>query len=234
MRDFAPVAGSFLACPLVALLSSDSGPVAVAHGRDLVDAERAAGIFVEPAIHAWAAGHETLLTIAGVAYLTLHVPVLIGALAWVYLLRPAAFGGLRTVFLAAQALTVAGWILHPTAPPRLLGEGGFSDTLADLWGPAAEERTTWLQSAYAAMPSGHVAFALIAGGAVLVLARHPLARFAGAMYPVGMVGLTVMTANHYWLDAVGAALVVAASGAVALALHRGVRPSRRVATAEAG
>ena len=229
VRDFAPVAGTFLACPLVALLASDVATGAVARGRDLADAERAAGLFVEPTLHAWAAGHETLMAVAGFAYLTLHVPVMISVLAWVYLLRPAAFAPLRTVFLAAQALTVAGWVALPTAPPRLIGDPGFSDTLRELWGPATAEQTTWVQSAYAAMPSGHVAFALMAGGAVLLLARQPVARALGGAYPVGMVLLTVVTANHFWLDAVGAMMVVAVAAGVALAVHRVPRGSRVVA-----
>lgn len=233
MRDFAPVAATFLASPLVALLSADAAAGAVARGRELADAERAAGLFVEPALHAWTAGHETLMAVAGVAYLTLHVPVMIALLAWTYLLRPAAFAPLRTVFLAAQALTVTGWVLLPTAPPRLVGDPAFADTLRELWGPSTAEQATWVQSAYAAMPSGHVAFALMAGGAVLVLARHPLARLAGGLYPVAMVWLTVVTANHYWLDAVGAMVVVAVAAAVALTVHRVPRPAR-VMVAEPG
>lgn len=184
-------------------------------------------------MHAWASGHESLIAVAGVAYLTLHVPVLIGALAWVYLTRPAVFAPLRTLFLAAQALTFAGWLLFPAAPPRLLGDPRFSDILRELWGPATAQQSTWLQSDYAAMPSGHVAFALIAGGTVLLLARHPLTRLAGGLYPVAMVALTVVTANHYWLDAVGSMVVVAAAGTVAYAVHRLPRPSRSLA-AETG
>lgn len=233
VRDFAPIVASFAACPLVALAGDDAAAGAVERGRELADTERAVGLFVEPALHAWASGQDVLMSVAGFAYLALHVPLLVGALAWVYLLHPAAFAPVRTLFLATQALTVAGWVLFPTAPPRLLGDPGFADTLVALWGPGAARQSTWLQSAYAAMPSGHVAFALVAGGAVAVLARRPVVRLAGGLYPLAVTGLTLVTANHLWLDAAGAVVVVAIAGAVTFAVGR--TPRRwRVVAAEPG
>lgn len=225
VRDFAPVVGTFALCPLVALVGRADRVAAIARGRDVADAEQALDAFAEPAIHAWAIAHGWIMTLAGTAYIVLHVPVLLGVLAWVYLARPASFPRLRTTFLAAQTLTVAGWLLVPTAPPRLLGEDGFTDTLSALWGRSTAEQAGWLQSPYAAMPSGHVVFALLAGGAVLVLARRRVARAAGALYPMLVVAVTLVTANHFWLDALGAAVVVVASCAVALLQHRA--PGRR-------
>ena len=64
---------------------------------------------------------------------------------------------------------------------------------------------------------GHVAFALTAGGAVALLARHRAARVAGALYPALVVALILVTANHYWLDAVGGALVLGVGYLVARA-----------------
>ena len=233
VRDFAPIVATFALCPLVAIAGADR-IAATERARDLVEAEQALGAFVEPGIHAWGSAHPWLMTLAGAAYIALHVPVLIGALAWVYLLHPAAFPRLRTAFLAAQALTVAGWVLLPTAPPRLVGGLGFEDTLASLWGARAEAGASWLQSPLAAMPSGHVVFALIAGGAVVMLARRGSVRVLGALYPVAVVAMTVITANHFWLDAFGAMVVVAVAVAFARAAHA-VTPLRlRVLSRNAG
>lgn len=211
---------AFGLCPLVALATRDRGAEAIARGRAVAGAEQSLGAFPEPVVHGWAAGHPSLLAAAGIAYLVLHVPVLIGTLAWAYLLHPAAFPRLRTAFLTAQTLTVAGWLLIPTAPPRLIGAHGFSDTLSALWGRSAASDATWLQSPFAAMPSGHVVFALLAGGAVVLLARSAVARAAGALYPVGMTAITLVTANHFWIDAAGAASVVAVAALVAVLVHR--------------
>jgi hypothetical protein len=209
------------------------GRARLANGRELADAERAIGAFAEPALHAWASGHETLMAVGGhrlpdAARPRPHRRAGLG----VPRARPA-FAPLRTLFVTAQGLTVAGWLLVPTAPPRLLGDPAFSDTLTGLWGASASEGAAWLQSPYAAMPSGHVVFALIAGGAVLLLARPRAVRLLGGLYPVGVVGLTVITANHFWLDAVGAMAVVTAAGTVAFAVHRVPRPGR-IAAAEPG
>ena len=233
MRDFAPVAATFALCPLVAVAGADDRDAALRSASALAEAEASLGAFFEPAAYTWAAAHPWLLTTAGVAYIVLHVPVLLGVLAWVYLARPDSFPRLRTAFLAAQTLTVVGWLLVPTAPPRMLERLGFGDTLSELWGPATAEQATWLQSQYAAMPSGHVVFALLAGGAVAVLARPLALRLAGAAYPLLVVAMTIVTANHFWLDAAGAVAVVAMACSVALVVHRSgavgrvVSPARR-------
>lgn len=80
------------------------------------------------------------------------------------------------------------------------------------------------------MPSMHVAFALLTGAAVARLARWRLARALALVYPLLMVGVVLVTANHYWLDAVGGALVAAlalgaqrAAAAVAVSRPRRMR-----------
>jgi len=226
VRDFAPVAATFALCPLVALAAGDDRAAALDSAGALADAEVSLGLFFEPAAYTWTASHPWLLAAAGVGYIVLHVPVLLAALAWVYLARPAAFPRLRSAFLAAQALTVAGWLLVPTAPPRMLERLGFGDTLSALWGPGTAEQATLLQSPYAAMPSGHVVFALLAGGAVALLARPAAVRLAGAAYPVLVVAMTIVTANHFWLDAAGAVAVVALACSTALLVHGA--PRRRI------
>ena len=54
-------------------------------------------------------------------------------------------------------------MLVPTAPPRLLPGAGYTDTPTGLWGEEAADSPHLLQSPFAAVPSGHVAFALVAG-----------------------------------------------------------------------
>jgi membrane-associated phospholipid phosphatase len=77
-----------------------------------------------------------------------------------------------------------------------------------------------LQSPFAAMPSGHVAFALIAGGTFTVLGDRRWLRGFGRAYPPLVVTVTIVTGHHLWLDAVGAVLVVATASAVVVSLRR--------------
>ncbi len=140
------------------------------------------------------------------------MPVAGWALIWTYHLRPDAYPRLRNAFLVTQALLVALYVAVPTAPPRLLREEGFRDTLTGLWGEGLAESAHLLQSPYAAMPSGHVAWALLAGVVFVRLGDRRWMRAFGWIYPPLVVVVTVVTANHFWLDAAGAAAVVAVAG----------------------
>jgi membrane-associated phospholipid phosphatase len=122
-------------------------------------------------------------------------------LLWVYFKRNEAFLRLRNILLLGNMIALVGFVLMPTAPPRLFPEWGFVDTLAAS--SALNHGSGLVQLAsnqYAAMPSIHAANALIVGFAMASLARSRVARFAWTLWP-SWVWFTVMaTANHYWLD----------------------------------
>ena len=133
----------------------------------------------------------------------LHVPVMAGTLLWVYAARPLAFPWFRTVFVLAMALTVAGYVLLPTAPPRFLP--AFSAVTG------AEPTAAGAVNTLAAFPSGHVVFAVVASWAPLCLLRSRWARVPWALYPAFVGLLVVVTAHHWWLDVVaGIAVAVVA------------------------
>jgi hypothetical protein len=75
---------------------------------------------------------------------------------------------------------------------------------------------------YAAVPSMHVAFALMIGWTLARLARSRPARVAWLLYPFLMVFVIVVTANHFIADALLGALTagVSAYGAMWLARAR--------------
>lgn len=216
--DFAPVAVVLALCPVVALLAS--GPaVPLAHMRALVDEERALGLFFEPSLHQWTAAHPPLLLAGQVGYVVAHVPVLLAVLVWVWVARPAAFRLVRDAFVATQAIAVLGYLLVPTAPPRMIPGLGYDD-VASL-GTHGIERV--LMSPYAAMPSGHAAFALLVAGTVFTLARPWWVRVLALLYPLGVLVEITATGNHIWLDALGGAVTAVAGFAIAKALQRSPR-----------
>jgi hypothetical protein len=205
--------------PVVALLAPDEAPLG--RTRALADAERALGLFFEPAVHEWVTARPTLLTAAGLFYVWVHLPATIGALVWARLERPRAFPFARDVFLATQLFTVAGYLTFPVAPPRMAPELGFTDTLTTVYGNGGEALAHSVQSPYAAMPSGHVAFAVVAAGTVFCLVRSRLIRVGAALYVALVIAVIVGTANHFWLDAVGGA---AAAGLGFLTVRAITRP----------
>jgi membrane-associated phospholipid phosphatase len=74
------------------------------------------------------------------------------------------------------------------------------------------------------VPSMHVAFALmIAIPAFRLVRRRPLKVFWAA-YPALVTFVVVVTANHYWVDAVLGAMVAGASAWLASATFARARP----------
>jgi hypothetical protein len=73
-----------------------------------------------------------------------------------------------------------------------------------------------VQSPFAAMPSGHVAFAVVAAAIVAAYARPRWLRVAAVLYPLAVTLIVVGTANHLWLDAVAGTAAAAAGWGVAV------------------
>jgi hypothetical protein len=193
-RDIALVAAAFALCPIVAALAPADPAVPMARGHALVAAERGLGLHFEPAVYAWTASRPTLLAILNFLYIFGHVPATVGALVWARLERPKAFPLARDAFLWTQGVVVAGYLVAPTAPPRML---------LGLVDPRASDLTHTVQSPFAAMPSGHVAFAVVAAG--IVGSQVRALRWVAPLYPLLVTAIVIATANHLWIDALAGA-----------------------------
>jgi membrane-associated phospholipid phosphatase len=148
------------------------------------------------------------------------------AVLWVYLRRHEAFVGFRNSILFANVIGLAGYVLVPTAPPRLLGVG-FVDTHRDgLVSLAANP--------YAAMPSLHSADALIVGVVLFSVCRNRFFKAAWLLWPAWVWFAVMGTGNHFWLDVVGG--VVVATIALVIVYRPGwfrIRRGRRQSSAAA-
>jgi hypothetical protein len=98
------------------------------------------------------------------------------------------------------------FLLLPTAPPRALP--GFVDTLAEVSGVDLEHPLlVRFYNPLAAMPSLHVAFAVLAAGEIAGRTRSRALGTAARAYGPAVAFVVVGTGNHYVLDALaGAAL----------------------------
>jgi membrane-associated phospholipid phosphatase len=146
-------------------------------------------------------------------------PVLGLALLWVYLRRHDAFARFRNTILLANVIGLVGYVLVPTAPPRMFPGFGFANTLGSMGGLNHGSGLIELASnPYAAMPSLHAADALIVGISMATVCRRWWVRGLWLLWPSWVWFSVMATGNHFWLDCVAGILVAVLS---ALVVHRG-------------
>jgi membrane-associated phospholipid phosphatase len=204
----------FLAAYQVARGIADRNPArAFENGLHVIGIERHTNALFELTLQRFLDGSQLLATAASWTYWNSEFTVLGFALLWVYLRRNEAFVRFRNTILLANAIGLVGYVLLPTAPPRMFPDLGFNDTLASFGelnhGSGLVE---FAANPYAAMPSLHAADALIVG---LVLASVCRARWAKALWLLwpAWVWFSVMaTGNHFWLDVAAGVAVAALAG----------------------
>jgi membrane-associated phospholipid phosphatase len=175
------------------------------NGRWIIDFEVRLHSLVELDLQRFVADHDWLVHALNWTYWLSQFAVVLVALLWSYFFFNDAFYGLRNWLIAANLIGLVGYVLVPTAPPRMFPEEGFVDTLA--------------QSS-AAMPSLHGADALIVGLVMASLVRPRWLKVIWLLWPPWVWFAVMATANHYWLD------IAAGVGVAALAylLLTRVRP----------
>jgi membrane-associated phospholipid phosphatase len=130
------------------------------------------------------------------------------ALLWVYLRRHYAFARLRNTVLLANVIGLIGYVLLPTAPPRMFPGLGFSDALDSMTGlNHGSGLVSLAANPYAAMPSLHAADALIVGIILASVVRRKVFKVLWLLWPMWVWFCVMATANHYWLDVLAGAVV---------------------------
>lgn len=187
---------------------------AFANARDVIEAERALGLFVEPGVHGWAVDRGWIVDAASWTYVNSHSVVTVAALGFLYLFRNASFYFVRNMFVVAMAIALIAYMAYPTAPPRLMPEWGFEDSVARFTGVDPSGAADVLFNPFAAIPSMHVCFALMLAWAMARMTRRRWVTALWGTYPALVTFAVVATANHWWLDAaLGAATAAVAAWA---------------------
>ena len=224
LRQLVLFAGAYYAYRIVRGFADGQTAVAFDHARDLVHAERSVGLFFEPGLQDLLLSQAWIRDGANFMYVNSHFIVTTTFLIWLYLASNNAYYYVRNMFMIAMGLALLLYAVYPTAPPRLLPEWGFTDTVAEAVGPAAENTAAVLYNPYAAVPSMHVAFALMIAIPAMKLVSNRLVRYAWAAYPGIVTFVVVVTANHFWLDAAFGAAVAGISAVTASAALGRARP----------
>jgi membrane-associated phospholipid phosphatase len=226
LRQVLMFAGAYLLYQLVrGLIDSGSGYKPFGDATRIIDIERFLHVFVEPSIQAWALNKHFLMDIADWTYLNAHYFVTIGALVFIYLRRNDSFYFVRNMFGTAMAIALIGYWLYPTAPPRLLPEWGFTDSISQFLGGWVDYGPgKGLLNFYAAVPSMHVCFAVMIGIPMVRLVKHWPAKIAWGLYPLWITFVVVATGNHYLTDVFLGAVTAGISALLAKQLLARARP----------
>jgi membrane-associated phospholipid phosphatase len=211
---------------LVRGLADGARAEAFVNGANVIALQKSLHTFFEPDFQALFLDHRWVLDFANFVYMNSHFVVTTSFLVWLYIFRNQHFYFVRNMFLVAMGLAVIGYALLPTAPPRLFPQEGFVDTITQY---AQVNHDSGLVKVfinpYAAIPSMHCAFALMIGVTGALIARHRLTQIAWAIYPLLVLWVVIVTANHFWLDAAAGYVVAILSALAAREVLARARPT---------
>lgn len=192
----------------------------------IINLERVLHVFIEPSVQAWTSSVHWLMDVADWSYLNAHYFVTLGALVFIYLRRNDSFYFVRNMFMVAMAIALVGYALYPTAPPRLMPEWGFTDSISQFLGvPHLDYGPEHaFLNFYAAVPSMHVCFAIMVGWPMVRLVTSRAAKSLWAIYPLFITFVVVATGNHYLTDAFLGALTAGAAAVISKRLLARARP----------
>ena len=218
------VAFAFLCYFLVRGSVVDREATAIGNALNVIDIERALGFFWESELNEAVRDNAALSQLMNQIYFWLDFPIIVAIGLWMYFFgHKHEYTVTRDALLASGAIALIVYHTFPVAPPRLLPPDagfGFVDTLKEYSSLSYQaDSTAPFVNPYAAMPSLHYGWAILAGGVLFWTARNVWLRALGLSWPVLQLLSIVFTANHYILDAM-AGLVVALMGLlIAIALQ---------------
>ena len=224
-RQIGILVGVDLAYTFVRGIVDSERALAFAHGQQVIDFEKATGSFFEPSLQAFFLPAQGVIDFANQVYLNAQFSIAIGFLLWLYLFRNESYYFVRNMFVVAMGIALAGYTLYPTAPPRMFPELGFVDTL-NAYSEVGHDSSLAkiFINPYAAVPSMHCAFAMMIGGTAVMVCRHWASKALWASWPLLVSWVTIVTANHYWVDVALGWLVALTAALVAQRLLARARP----------
>ena len=222
LREAALILGLCVVYAAVSSLPRDGlEELARANAEALIAFESSFGFFREAAWNRWlvGAGDGIATAFNWVYVLTFLAVIPLAALAC-YVAARDRYCHYRNVVVISLLLALVVHVVFPVAPPRMMAEHGFVDTMKS-YGPTwydARDGVAFFNT-YAAMPSLHFAWSA-AIGMLLFRQGGKLLMAVGVLYPVVTFAAIVATANHYFVDAVGGMLLMVVAWVICEAARR--------------
>jgi hypothetical protein len=190
---------------------------ALARSRWIWHFERSVGLPSEASLQRFFLPHPLLVQFFNLYYDSLHFPVLITCLVWLFVWHRDSYRRWRTTLVAVTGLCLLIQLI-PVAPPRMLPQAGMVDTAVLYHESVYTSVAGFNADQLSAMPSVHVGWALLIATAVITTARTRW-RWLAVLYPMMTTLAVVVTANHFWLDGIVAGLLLV----IVLTVQAGVR-----------
>ena len=182
---------------------------AVRNAEAVIRLESSLGLSWEHDFQNLVVGSDVLTDTANAVYVYGHWPVLIATGVVLYRYRRERYYVLRDGCLVTGVAGLVIFALFPVAPPRLI-DLPLVDTVT-LRSPGYRQLLPpSLVNQYAAMPSFHAGWNLLAGIVVFGATRSLVVRAFAVAMPAAMAFAVIATANHFVIDVVAGTLIVLA------------------------
>jgi hypothetical protein len=217
LREAGVVVALYALWQLAGSLATGGLRQAVAHSWWIWHTERTLHLPSELDVQRLLLPHPLLSQAANIYYATMHFGMLIAVLIWMFAWHRDRYPAMRNAMAASTAICLLISFI-PVAPPRMLHQLGFVD-LAARYGQSVYTALGLGADQLSAMPSVHVAWAMLVSWAVITsgISRW---RWLILVHPAVTVFVVVGTGNHFWADGIVATTVVAVVlGVRALVLH---------------
>jgi hypothetical protein len=183
-------------------------------GRSLqvIHFEQQVGVFQEAHWQQVFLRHDFLMAIANWVYAWGHYPVMLAIALWLLVKDPVRFRFIRNVLFVSAVIGVVSYWVVPAAPPRLMEingyDFGFKDTVHGAQSTVAYFQPGPFVNDYAALPSFHFGWILLASLAIWTNTTAVAARAGAVALSAVMWWAVTVTGNHYFFDMVMGGLVV--------------------------
>jgi hypothetical protein len=177
------------------------------HALWLWDLQRTLHLPSEVALQDALIDHRLVMQALNIYYAGVHVPAMGILLVWLFVRHRDRYANVRTTV----ALLTAGCItlqMIPMAPPRFFPELGFVDSALLYNQSVYGTGGSGISNQLAAMPSLHVGWAVLVALAAVKISTSRW-RWLVVLHPALTVLSVTATANHWWLDGVVAAMILA-------------------------
>lgn len=207
----------------VRMVTKEAESTAFENAENLLHFERLFGLDWELSAQSLILDNHALVTMWNWIYIWFHWPVILGALFLLFRYRRSHFLLFRNALFLSGAIGLIIFVTFPVAPPRFIT--GFEDTVTNLSTSYKYLQPPAIINKYAALPSFHVGWNVLAGLVIFQATRIRIVKVFAIVSPTLMTAAVVFTANHWVIDAIVGSAIALVGYAGAVWIRRRTEPT---------